>query len=303
MRDEPTAALPDPRNAEIIVYVGGELLPRAEAKVSVFDSSVQGGDAVWEGLRVYSGKVFRLDEHLDRLFEAAKAIDLDIGMDREGVTRAEYVLPATEVAASGFLTLDEAQLGFDAAGGDRLFLYSPGQAVLLDARSVDNRLRGRSEQHEGRWLYPDVATFGSVFFRDFRPEETGEFIRRVLAAGFIPIGRTNSSEFGLLPTTEPVLHGPTRNPWNTAHSSGGSSGGAAAATAARIVPMAHASDGGGSIRIPASAAEGRLLRRRLSREQGRCRMCRSGRSNRCISGACRPLPRRSDSQRRRAVSG
>ena len=98
----------------------------------------------------------------------------------------------------------------------------------------------------------EVATFGSVFFRDFRPDVTDEYIRRVLAAGFIPIGRTNSPEFGLLPTTEPVLHGPTKNPWSVEHSTGGSSGGAAAAVAAGIVPMAHASDGGGSIRIPAS---------------------------------------------------
>jgi Asp-tRNA(Asn)/Glu-tRNA(Gln) amidotransferase A subunit family amidase len=98
----------------------------------------------------------------------------------------------------------------------------------------------------------EVATFGSVFFRDFRPQVTSEYIQRVLAAGFIPIGRTNSSEFGLLPTTEPTLHGPTKNPWSVVHSAGGSSGGAAAAVAAGMVPMAHASDGGGSIRIPAS---------------------------------------------------
>lgn len=99
----------------------------------------------------------------------------------------------------------------------------------------------------------DVASFGSVFFRDYRPDGTHEYVRRVQQAGLIPLGRSNSPEFGLLPTTESVHHGPTRNPWDVTRSSGGSSGGAAAATAAGIVPMAHASDGGGSIRIPASA--------------------------------------------------
>jgi branched-chain amino acid aminotransferase group I len=69
-----TPVLPDPRNANILVHVGGRLLPREEAKVSVFDSSVQGGDAVWEGLRVYDGRIFALDAHLDRLFDSAKAM-------------------------------------------------------------------------------------------------------------------------------------------------------------------------------------------------------------------------------------
>lgn len=66
-------------------------------------------------------------------------------------------------------------------------------------------------------------------------------------------GKTNAPEFGMALTTESYLHGPCRNPWNTEHSTGGSSGGAAAAVAAGIVPMAHATDGGGSIRVPASA--------------------------------------------------
>ncbi len=66
--------LPDPRNAGIWVHVGGKLVPRDEAKVSVFDSSVQGGDAVWEGLRVYDGRIFQLDAHLERLFDSAKAM-------------------------------------------------------------------------------------------------------------------------------------------------------------------------------------------------------------------------------------
>ena len=69
-----TSRLPDPRNADIIAYVGGDLLPRNEAKVSVFDSAVQGGDAVWEGLRVYDGKIFQLDAHLDRMLDSAKAM-------------------------------------------------------------------------------------------------------------------------------------------------------------------------------------------------------------------------------------
>jgi len=97
------------------------------------------------------------------------------------------------------------------------------------------------------------ATFGSVFFRDYVGDTTSEFRHRIDRAGFIDIGRTNTPEFGLLPTTEPVLYGPTRNPWDLSRSSGGSSGGAAAAVAAGIVPLAQGSDGGGSIRIPASA--------------------------------------------------
>ncbi len=66
--------LPDPRNENILININGKLYPREEAKVSVFDSVVQGGDAVWEGLRIYDGKVFMLDEHLDRLVKSAKAM-------------------------------------------------------------------------------------------------------------------------------------------------------------------------------------------------------------------------------------
>jgi len=75
---------------------------------------------------------------------------------------------------------------------------------------------------------------------------------RLQAAGFVIIGKTNTPEFGLVPTTEPESYGPSRNPWDTGHSTGGSSGGSAAAVAAGVVPMGHAGDGGGSIRIPAS---------------------------------------------------
>jgi branched-chain amino acid aminotransferase group I len=67
-------AAPDPRNASILVHVGGRLVPRAEAKVSVFDASVQGGDAVWEGLRAWNGRVFQLEEHVERLLRSARAL-------------------------------------------------------------------------------------------------------------------------------------------------------------------------------------------------------------------------------------
>ncbi|MGO3933515.1 amidase [Rhodopseudomonas pseudopalustris] len=97
------------------------------------------------------------------------------------------------------------------------------------------------------------TTFGASVYKDFVAPHTGTLAQRFLAAGVTIYGKSASPEFGLMPTTESRLHGPTRNPWNLDHSSGGSSGGAAAAVAARILPVAHASDGGGSIRIPASA--------------------------------------------------
>jgi branched-chain amino acid aminotransferase len=80
----------DPRNADIRIWINGALKPRAEAVVSVFDSGFVLGDGVWEGLRVSGGHPLFLDAHLDRLFEGAKAIALDIGLDREALARAIY---------------------------------------------------------------------------------------------------------------------------------------------------------------------------------------------------------------------
>jgi branched-chain amino acid aminotransferase len=80
----------DPRNATVLVNVNGELKPRAEAVVSVFDSGFMLGDGVWEGMRVHEGRIGFLDRHLDRLFEGAKAIAMDIGLSRAELTKRLY---------------------------------------------------------------------------------------------------------------------------------------------------------------------------------------------------------------------
>ena len=96
---------------------------------------------------------------------------------------------------------------------------------------------------------------GMRFLRDrqWRAERDSYLAARYRGAGLITVGRTNAPELGIVPTTEPVAYGPTCNPWDRSRSPGGSSGGSAAAVAAGLVPAAHANDGGGSIRIPASA--------------------------------------------------
>ncbi len=95
-------------------------------------------------------------------------------------------------------------------------------------------------------------TMGTAFLRHFVPDHESELVTRLKRAGLIIVGKTNTPELGILPTTEPRLFGPSHNPWDIHRTPGGSSGGSAAAVAAGFVPMAHANDAGGSIRIPAS---------------------------------------------------
>ena len=93
---------------------------------------------------------------------------------------------------------------------------------------------------------------GSRFFKDYVPDHDSEMVKRYRAAGVIVLAKTNTPEFGVAFVTEPELFGPANNPWDLSRTTGGSSGGSAAAVAARLVPMAHGNDGGGSIRVPSS---------------------------------------------------
>ena len=109
----------DARNADIQIYVNGAIVHRDEAKVSVYDSGFMLGDGIWEGLRLYNGKWAFLDEHMDRLFEASLAIDLDIGMDRAGVIAA---LEATRLA-NGMETDTHARLMITRGVKDKPFQH------------------------------------------------------------------------------------------------------------------------------------------------------------------------------------
>jgi len=110
-----------------------------------------------------------------------------------------------------------------------------------------------------------VTSYGSRAHLENVPKRTDRFIAKILDTGLVCLGKSAASEFGLTGTTESSAHGPTCNPWKTTHSPGGSSGGAAALVAAGIVPIAQGSDGGGSIRIPASFCG--LIGLKVSRER------------------------------------
>ncbi len=94
-------AAEDARNDDILIYVDGRIVPKAQAVVSVYDSGFMLGDGIWEGVRLYDGRWAFLDDHIDRLFEAAKAIDLDIGMDRWKVIQA-----LTDTQSANLMTTD-----------------------------------------------------------------------------------------------------------------------------------------------------------------------------------------------------
>ena len=133
------------------------------------------------------------------------------------------------------------------------------EQALAQAKALDEAAESPGELAGIPFLIKDLdnlqgagTSFGSELFKNYRARASLPIVKRYEAVGLTMLGKTNTPEFGLTLTTEPVALGPARNPWNREYSTGGSSGGAAAAVAAGIVPVAQASDGGGSIRIPAS---------------------------------------------------
>lgn len=136
-------------------------------------------------------------------------------------------------------------------------VHSNREAALNQFQATDyqNRLFGGQPiplkiLGQGKVGWP--ATAGAKLFAKTTASQTSHFVSGLEQAGFVPFGQTNAPEFGFKNVTDPVLYGVTRNPWNAQFSAGGSSGGAAAAVASGMFPIAGASDGGGSIRIPAS---------------------------------------------------
>jgi amidase len=118
----------------------------------------------------------------------------------------------------------------------------PFRGVPIVVKDLDGELAG-TPYHAGNKLLKEMGNVSTM---------TSYLFEKLEAAGFVIVGKTNTPEFGLMPTTESQAYGPARNPWNTEHSTGGSSGGTGAAVASGMVPLGHAGDGGGSIRIPAS---------------------------------------------------
>ena len=142
------------------------------------------------------------------------------------------------------------------------YLTVAGESAMEGARKAEKELVSKSDVgllHGIPVSIKDLnatkgirTTMGSVAYKDFIPETEGTLLKRLKAAGAIIIGKTNTPEFGMAGSTENKLGDACRNPWNAEMTSGGSSGGAAAGVAAGISPLAQGSDGGGSVRIPAS---------------------------------------------------
>lgn len=180
----------------------------------------------------------------------------DLGL-LDATAQAELVrsgeLSPTELVAAAIARAEKIQPQINALTTER-FDRARDEAASLELpdgpfRGVPFLFKDLACGYEGEPCYDGMSVLKDA---DFRLPQDTVLASRFRAAGLVTIGRTNTPELGIMPTTEPLSYGPTRNPWDPTRTPGGSSGGSAAAVAAGMTPFAHASDGGGSIRIPAA---------------------------------------------------
>ena len=138
-------AVDDPRNEDVLVYINGELLPRQDAKISVFDSGYLVGDGVWEGLRLHRGVLVFLNEHLDRLFQGAATIGMDIGMSRQGLTaELHQTLDANEMHDGVHVRLMLTRgIKKTPSQDPRLTISGPNLVIIAEHKQADPKSRER----------------------------------------------------------------------------------------------------------------------------------------------------------------
>ncbi len=191
--------------------------------------------------------------------------DSILPVERAGMPRDDFALLDAIAQADLVRRREVAPIELVDAAIARIERLNPGLNAIVTTLYDEARRTARGNLPSGPFsgvpflLKDSLASYagarmtsGSQLLRNHIARHDSELVTRLRRAGLIVLGKTNCAEFGLLPTTEPQLFGATRNPWDTQRTPGGSSGGSAAAVAAGMVPMAHGSDGGGSIRIPAS---------------------------------------------------
>jgi amidase len=186
---------------------------------------------------------------------ARQTADLDAVAQAELVASGQVTpMELVDAAIERIEALDDGPNGINAVIHRR---FEQARADAADPNLPAGPFRGVPMAMKDLWpaTAGDPLHLGNVAMRDagYRHPIDGNITRAYRAAGMVIVGRTNTPELGAVATTEPLAYGPTRNPWNLNRSAGGSSGGAAAAVAAGMLPAANASDGGGSIRIPAAA--------------------------------------------------
>ncbi|MBD3616564.1 MAG: aminotransferase class IV [Gracilimonas sp.] len=158
-------AVYDPRNEDVLVYVNGELFPRKEAKISVFDSGYLVGDGVWEGFRLYKGVLVFLKEHFDRLFQGAKTVGMDLKMSREEITRAIWeTLDANDMKDGVHVRLMFTRgIKKTPSQDPRLTISGPNLVIIAEYKKADPESRNR-----GIKLFTSTIRRGSPDYLDPR---------------------------------------------------------------------------------------------------------------------------------------